>query len=953
MRIEDLLKTNAYGIYDELPVGIAICDSEGRVTDCNAYYLEILGVSRQDILGYNIFDPYNFSDEVMDKIRSSDCYQYDVLYMMPKDVFANASMDQISISVKIVRLKESDCTVGYTIYLTNHTREWKKYEEQLDVQNRRYKDLVDNLPLDYTHTRLLFDENGQIADYLNMSGNKSCEEFYISHNMTWGSTLASKFLPQTGHTIIRKLNELRNSGATGGHFTYDAVEVGEIYEMVAVFEGEEWVNLISIPITSHEKEQLSIFRTLSRNFKNLYLVNLEDETAKILKYEDEYSDIDMASFGNQFFSYADILNDWITSQVHPDDQITLRQDLSPEHLRKVFSTKDEYIGNYRMLVNGEAVHYQFNLSKSDIDGYIIAGFQNIESIIQKHLELERKQRKLEESYQNQLKEQLMVFDTLARNFKNVYFLDLKKETARVLKLEADYVDVPGKKDRREFPFKAVLDRWINTGVYPEDRERIRRTISLENAKKIFKSQNEFTGNYRSLVNGKIQHYQYSISKADKDATKAILGFQNVDDIVKEHLAAVEEEKRKEKILQEALNEAKYATHAKTTFLSNMSHDIRTPMNAIIGYTTLAQMHLDDKEQMQDYLQKIHTSGKHLLNLINEILDMSRIESGTVKLEENPVHLPDVLHDLLIMIQGQVEAKQQHFYIDSSGIVNEDIITDKLRLNQILLNIVSNAIKYTDIGGNIRIQVSEFPCQIKNCATYQFSIKDNGKGMSKEFVGHVFDSFSRERSSTVSGIQGTGLGMSITKNIVDMMKGNITVESELGKGSEFVVTLDFRLSEGKTDTKAAFGQGNAKTDEKVLTAKELPCNYSGRHVLLVEDNELNREIATAILTETGITVDAVTDGTEAVEFMDEAAEDTYDLIFMDIQMPKMDGYRATMEIRSLKNNRKANIPIVAMTANAFEEDKKKAFAAGMNGHIAKPINMTEIAKVLDRFFNEKP
>ncbi len=688
------------------------------------------------------------------------------------------------------------------------------------------------------------------------------------------------------------------------------------------------------------------------------------------------------------------------------------------------------------------------------------------------MKAELEENKQPENVNQMLEEQLLVFNTLARNFKNVYFVDLEKETARILKLDASYVDVPGKTDHHVFPFEAVLSQWINTVVYEEDREKVRNNISLKNAKKVFETQDEMAGNYRSLVDGVIHHFQYRLFKADKEGSKAILGFQNVDDIVEEHLKAVEEEKEKENALQDALAVARHAIRAKTTFLSNMSHDIRTPMNAIIGYTALAQAHLDDKEQVQDYLGKIHTSSTHLLGLINEILDMSRIESGTVKLEENIVHLPDVLHDLRTMIQGQVGARQQHLYIDALDIVHEDVITDKLRLNQILLNIVGNAIKYTGNGGNIIIRVKELPCSIKNHATYEFSIKDNGKGMSPEFVEHVFDSFSRERTSTASGIQGTGLGMSITKNIVDMMNGNITVESELGVGTEFVVTLDLKFTD-KTVTyepidklkgaRALVVDDDINTcqsvgkmlreigmrpdwstsgREAVIRAKEaskfkeeykayivdylipdmngietirqirkvitedVPIivltaydwsdfeeeareagvtafvakpifmselrkvlskpieeekenveatgkyDYSGKHALLVEDNEMNREIAKAILEETGMTIDTADDGTEAVDIMYRAPEDKYDLIFMDIQMLKMDGYTATREIRTFENNRKANIPIVAMTANAFEEDKKKAFEAGMNGHIAKPISIDEIAKILDAIFAGK-
>ena len=274
-----------------------------------------------------------------------------------------------------------------------------------------------------------------------------------------------------------------------------------------------------------------------------------------------------------------------------------------------------------------------------------------------------------------------------------------------------------------------------------------------------------------------------------------------------------------------------------------------------------------------------------------------------------------------------------------AVVHENVITDRLRLNQILLNIVSNAIKFTPVGGMVNIRVSEKPCNRKGFTTFEFRIRDNGIGMSEEFQAHVFDSFSRERSSTQSGIKGTGLGMAITRNIVDMMGGTISMTSKEGKGTEFVVSLNFKTLEKAT----VYGPILA------LYQTERENRYSGKKVLLVEDNELNREIATALLEEIGISVDSVEDGTDAVERMNEVEDDRYDLIFMDIQMPKMDGYMATREIRTLRNNKKANIPIVAMTANAFEEDKKKAFKAGMNAHVAKPIDINTILAVFDQVF----
>ncbi len=534
--------------------------------------------------------------------------------------------------------------------------------------------------------------------------------------------------------------------------------------------------------------------------------------------------------------------------------------------------------------------------------------------------------------------------------------------------------------------------------------------------------------------------------------------------------ARQREKEQDDALRNALASAEHANKAKTVFLNNMSHDIRTPMNAIIGFTALAVSHIDEQDHVLEYLKKINTAGKHLLSLINDVLDMSRIENGSVKIDETEVHLPDVLHDLRAIIQGNIGAKQQDLYIDTQDVVHEDIITDKLRLNQVLLNIISNAVKFTPVGGMINVRVTEKPCRKAGYGTYEFRIKDNGIGIDKEFQAHIFDSFARERTVTESGIQGTGLGLAIAKNIVDLMDGTITLNSEKGKGSEFTVTLDCKITDQSVryepipelrGSRALVVDDDANTcmsvskmlrkiemqadwttsgKEAVMRAKEawedkepfaayiidwmmpdmngvetvrrirrvigddtpiiiltaydwtdieeearaagvtafvakplflselrkvlsrpLPVKakkeevrtnrHVGRNVLLVEDNELNREIAVTILEEAGIRVDTVNDGTDAVERMVSAAEDRYDLILMDIQMPRMDGYTATREIRTLSNNKKANIPIIAMTANAFEEDRKKAFEAGMNGHIAKPVSIEAILEAMDAVFRQ--
>ena len=412
--------------------------------------------------------------------------------------------------------------------------------------------------------------------------------------------------------------------------------------------------------------------------------------------------------------------------------------------------------------------------------------------------------------------------------------------------------------------------------------------------------------------------------------------------------ATEEKEREieqDKNLRNALAEAEHANRAKTAFLNNMSHDIRTPMNAIIGFTALATTHVDSRELVLDYLKKIHTASQHLLSLINDVLDMSRIESGSVRIEYATVHLPDILHDLRTIIQGNIQSKKQELSIDAQNVIHEDIITDKLRLTQVLLNISSNAVKFTPDGGRIHIRVSEKPCKRDGYTTVIFSVKDNGIGMSPKFQKHVFDSFSREHTVTENGIGGTGLGMAITKNIVDMMEGTIQVKSKEGKGTEFTVMLECKIAGATVKQGTSPEQKEVLKDENSKNQAEDQKRYEGKRVLLVEDNELNREIATVILQEIGLSVDLAEDGTDAVDIMSSAEGRKYDMIFMDIQMPKMDGYTATREIRTLKDPKCANIPIIAMTANAFEEDRKKAIKAGMNGHIAKPINADMILENL--------
>ena len=523
-------------------------------------------------------------------------------------------------------------------------------------------------------------------------------------------------------------------------------------------------------------------------------------------------------------------------------------------------------------------------------------------------------------------------------------------------------------------------------------------------------------------------------------------------------------------LSEAVRAAETANKAKSTFLSNMSHDIRTPMNAIIGFTTLAVSNIDDKKRVRDYLGKILSSSNHLLSLINDILDMSRIESGKIHLEETEVSLSDVLHDLKTIISGQIHAKQLELYMDAMDVTNEDVYCDKMRLNQVLLNLLSNAVKFTPAGGTVSVRIRQYPGTVKGSELYEIRVKDNGIGMSEEFVQKLFSPFERERTSTVSRTQGTGLGMAITKNIVNMMGGTIEVLTEQGKGTEFIVRLPFRIqskhqriekiaeleglkalvvdddfntcdsvtkmlvkvgmrsewtlsgkeavlrarqsmemgdafhayiidwrlpdmngievtrqirslgddtpiiiltaydwSDIEVEARAAgvtafcakpmfmsdirdtlmtaIGQKQAEAEAEILPTAG--SDFRGKCILLVEDNELNSEIAAEILNEYGFLVDTAENGAEAVEKVKNSKPGNYDLVLMDVQMPVMDGYEATKQIRALDNPALAGITILAMTANAFDEDKKKALECGMDGFLSKPIVIEELISILQK------
>jgi len=536
--------------------------------------------------------------------------------------------------------------------------------------------------------------------------------------------------------------------------------------------------------------------------------------------------------------------------------------------------------------------------------------------------------------------------SFTRLFISSYYLDLqsgKREYLSKVEENAESYLTGDFYEKAPLDYDDAIYTYTDIYVHVEDKEIYRTMCNKKYMLKHLNPDNQFYSfDYRQVAAGEEKWYRMHVIAAsflpNGEPSHVVMAVMDVDNQVRQDI-------RQKQVVEEALVQAEKANKAKSTFLSNMSHDIRTPMNAIIGFTTLANTHIDDKELVKEYLGKIISASKHLLSLINDVLDMSRIESGKIQIQEDEVSLRDVIRDVENLLQSMTEEKKQKFVINSD-ITNNYVYCDKLRLNQVLINLLGNAVKFTPDQGEITLDIHQEMSAPAGYGIYIFKVKDTGIGIGEEFLDKIFQAFERDKVVSSSGIQGTGLGLSITKSIVEMMGGKITVASELGKGTEFTVKVVFMLQEVDEDISTLEereAQRKLEEQEEKETQKSL---FEGKKVLLVEDNDLNREIARMLLKESGFDLDEATNGQEAVEKIKMAKEGEYALILMDIQMPVMDGYEATKLIRNLPVRALANIPIIAMTANAFAEERKKAMSCGMNGHISKPIDVNVLFKTIE-------
>lgn len=647
---------------------------------------------------------------------------------------------------------------------------------------------------------------------------------------------------------------------------------------------------------------------LSHSLDGTRIISINKAALKILGYE---SLEELASSGFRM----------VAASVMDEDKGKMA-----ESIRKLKKVGDSASLEYRVQhKDGEILHVMGNVKLL---------MENGELFYQRFL-LDCTARKLEEKKNE--RRQMELVQALSIDYNLVCFYDLDTGIGKLIRMDNDHDSLFSAVFNENMSMKESMEQYIDKFVHEDDKEMMRQAFSMENLRNELATKKIYYVNYRTNRDGKMKYFEMKVVRAGvwESSHGIVLGFRSVD-----------EETRKEmeqrSLLENALLQANRASKAKSVFLSNMSHDIRTPMNAIVGFTTLAITHIDNRKEVEEYLKKIMMSGNHLLSLINDVLDMSRIESGKMHLEEKLCSLPDILHGLHNIVREDINSKQLELHMDTADVFDEEIYCDKLRLNQVLLNLLSNSVKYTPSGGSVSMRVTEKPGMIDGFANYEFCIKDTGIGMSSEFVSHIFEPFEREKNTTISGIQGTGLGMSITKNIVDMMNGTIRVKSKLGEGTEVTVSFAFRLD---PDIKEPSTINTEERKENGMN-KVLSRLHAGR-ILLVEDNELNQEIAAAILEDAGFCTEVAGNGKIALEMLENSEPGYYRLILMDVQMPVMNGYEATRKIRRLKDKRLSSIPILAMTANVFEEDKKEALECGMNGHIAKPINADILFKTLEK------
>lgn len=694
-------------------------------------------------------------------------------------------------------------------------------------------------------------------------------------------------------------------GKDGYHYVSESVEIEEN----SILHG----HISDMTEFIREKEQNNILSALTMDYTSLVLCDLKQDTVEVIKQDASCAEMN-------WHSYSESLNYFYDNVLMKDSCPNYMDILSNASLMRTLKEQGSLEWHFQIVPDENGIS---NLGARAVFLYedlnhfkIIMGFRPIDEIVkrEKVLELQRE-----------------IIEGLGKEYFSVLLLELDsgqifsyREVGENGKRIADFCRKYGNQ------WCELLPAYADEIVTDESRENFLDQLSLD---ALCSNQDDFSMTYEFKTGDRIIYHQTRIAYVyKKDRSRvAVIGTRNIDDLIKK-------ERMQEAKLKEAYIVAEEANKAKTNFLNNMSHDIRTPMNVILGYNELMKQYLTDPI-LVDYQNKIEQSGKLLLSIINNVLDMARIESGKMVVEERAEQIGLVVEEIESVFESSAQEKNIVF-TTSVDVDHTHVLWDGFKVREILMNLVGNAFKYTPDGGHIAIDVKELDCARSGYVRIQTQVKDTGIGMSEDYLPTLFDSFSREYNTTIGKVSGTGLGMAIVKNLVDMMDGEICVKSKLGEGTCFTLTFEHKIADADSI------EWNQELD--VLDEKSI---LEGKRVLLVEDNELNAEIAMAILEQSGLILDRVEDGLACVNRLSEVDADLYDLILMDIQMPNMNGYEATRRIRQFENVKKASIPILAMTANAFEEDKKMAIEAGMNGHISKPIDVNVLENEIINIFKK--
>ncbi len=720
----------------------------------------------------------------------------------------------------------------------------------------------------------------------------------------------AEFVEQMNRGEMSELEYAWNHQSRGVIFLQNHGKRNDEYKRGVRLEGccTDVTEQIEFKMHLRELDQYSdIANTLGDGFDNIYYVDINDNSFIEFNAQGVVKTLDAKNCSDFFAGFEQALE----KVVYREDWDAVQEFIDKEKLLRGLENDRAVSISFRFSFDGRLVYYRLKATKTpDSENHIVVTLENVDE--EESAKAERK------AIANR---DMAVISGLSDDFGCVVYVDYETLSEVHYRFDPMFDEmVPGwsKIDNFGERLKVLVD----TVVHPSDRESFCLATEPTKVLDMVDREHVYFVNFRLQVGGEDIYYQIKFVKDENFKNHVIAGFHSVDAETKREMANLEK--------------AELANKAKSAFLFNMSHDIRTPLNAMIGFTDMAVKNIDDKAKALDCLSKSKLSSEHLLSLINDVLDMSRIESGKVELDLNPVNLDENGEDYVPMLRSLAEKKNVHFEFAHHDIQNRYVYVDFLRLNQVLINVVSNAVKYTPSGGSVTVDIRQVASDRDGYGMYQFVIQDTGIGMSAEYQQHLFDEFSRERTSTVSKQQGTGLGLAITKRIIDMMEGSIEVDSKVGEGSKFTIRIPMRIQEHPEDVEQV----------RFAHSEEEPVSFEGFKILVVEDNELNLEISKDILESAGVVVESAEDGSIAVDRLKEKGPDYYDCILMDIQMPVMDGFEATRTIRQMFPDKR--IPIIALSANAFDEDRRKSFEAGMDGHLAKPIVIAQLEDALKKF-----